>query len=176
MTATSKRNIIESVGLIIIMALLLVTVGCSSSGCVGGGGTPSPANKTLNAFCGAASKPALDEAAQAFEKQTGIKVYLTYGGSGAVLSQMKISKSEKALTTQWPEFVAAVEARLAVGAREYGDRSFSRSPVKLIGEIRQELRDVAGWAFVLDCRLQRIADVLDDLAKACKHRSNAPPR
>ena len=93
MIINSKKLFSASIGLIIIMALLLVIVGCSSSGRVGGGGTPSPANKTLSAFCGAASKPALDEAAQSFEKQTGIKIYLTYGGSGAVLSQMKISKS-----------------------------------------------------------------------------------
>ena len=109
MTATSKRNIIESVGLIIIMALLLVTAGCSSSGCVGGGGTPSPANKTLNAFCGAASKPALDEAAQSFEKQTGIKVYLTYGGSGTVLSQMKISKSGDLYIPGSPDYITKAE-------------------------------------------------------------------
>jgi hypothetical protein len=30
----------------------------------------------------------------------------------------------------------------------------------LLEEIRDELRDVAGWAFVLDCRLARIAEAL----------------
>jgi molybdate transport system substrate-binding protein len=87
------------------MALLFVAVGCSSGGCVGGGGTPLPANNTLSAFCGAASKPALDEAAQSFEKQTGIKVYLTYGGSGAVLSQMKISKSGDLYIPGTPDYI-----------------------------------------------------------------------
>ncbi len=35
----------------------------------------------------------MDEAAQAFENQTGIKVYLNYGGSGTVLSQMELSRT-----------------------------------------------------------------------------------
>jgi len=52
---------------------------------------PSP-QKTILAFCGAASKPVMEEAAQTFEKETGIKVELTLGGSGTMLSQMKISK------------------------------------------------------------------------------------
>lgn len=57
------------------------------SGCAAG------ERKTITSFCGAASKPALEEAAQAFEKKTGIKVYFNYGGSGTVLSQMKLSRS-----------------------------------------------------------------------------------
>ncbi|UCD85304.1 MAG: molybdate ABC transporter substrate-binding protein [Deltaproteobacteria bacterium] len=49
--------------------------------------------KTLTGFCGAASKPAMEEAAKVFEGATGIRVYLNFGGSGTVLSQMKMSKS-----------------------------------------------------------------------------------
>ncbi len=49
-------------------------------------------NKTITAFVGSASKPAMEEAAQAFEEETGIKVYLTFGGSGTVLSQLKIAR------------------------------------------------------------------------------------
>lgn len=85
--------------------------------------------------------------------------------------QFKVSASEKARAEQWPKFVAEVEARLNAGAREYGDKSFSASPVKLIGEIQQEIFDIVGWSFILSCRLQRVADTLDDLAKACKHRA-----
>ena len=46
----------------------------------------------ITAFCGSASKPALEECAGIFEKNTGIKVNLIMGGSGTVLSQMKLSK------------------------------------------------------------------------------------
>jgi molybdate transport system substrate-binding protein len=56
--------------------------------------TPSQlSGKEISVFAGSASKPALDEAAKIFEKQTGVKVYLTYGGSGTVLSQMELSKT-----------------------------------------------------------------------------------
>lgn len=43
-------------------------------------------------FAGAASKPPAEEAARAFEKKTGIKVNITFGGSGFVLSQMTLAR------------------------------------------------------------------------------------
>jgi molybdate transport system substrate-binding protein len=43
-------------------------------------------------FAGSASRPPLEEAVKLFQKKTGIKVYVTYGGSGYVLSQMILSK------------------------------------------------------------------------------------
>lgn len=43
-------------------------------------------------FAGAASKPATEEIAKAFETKTGIKVNVTFGGSGFVLSQMTLAK------------------------------------------------------------------------------------
>lgn len=46
----------------------------------------------LFVFAGAASKPPTEEAAKAFEAKTGVKVYLTFGGSGFVLSQMQLAK------------------------------------------------------------------------------------
>jgi hypothetical protein len=56
----------------------------------------------------------------------------------------------------WPEFAAIVRRRLDVGAREYGDASFTRPPSELSGEIEQELLDVVGWGFVLWCRMQAL--------------------
>ena len=56
-------------------------------GCAGG------EQKVITAFVGSASKPAMEEAAIEFEEQTGIKVYLNFGGSGTMLSQMKLSNS-----------------------------------------------------------------------------------
>ena len=46
----------------------------------------------LFVFAGAASKPPTEEAAKIFEMKTGVKVYLTFGGSGFVLSQMTLAK------------------------------------------------------------------------------------
>lgn len=48
--------------------------------------------RTLLAYVGAASKPATEEAAKLYEQKTGIKVELVFGGSGYVLSQMKLAK------------------------------------------------------------------------------------
>jgi molybdate transport system substrate-binding protein len=47
--------------------------------------------KTLEVFAGAASKPATEEAATAFEQKTGIRVLLHFGGSGKMLADMKLT-------------------------------------------------------------------------------------
>lgn len=49
-------------------------------------------SKELIIFAGAASKPPTEELAGLFEKKTGIKVHLNFGGSGFVLSQMTLTK------------------------------------------------------------------------------------
>ena len=46
----------------------------------------------LMVFAGSASKPPTEEAARVFEAKTGIKVDVTFGGSGYVLSQMILGK------------------------------------------------------------------------------------
>ena len=50
------------------------------------------AESRITAFCGSASKPVLEEAAESFYKETGIRVDLNLGGSGTMLSQMKLSR------------------------------------------------------------------------------------
>jgi molybdate transport system substrate-binding protein len=57
-------------------------------------------------FAGSAGKPALEEAAIAFEEKTQIKVELIFGGSGTVLSQMKISKSGDVYIPGSPDYMA----------------------------------------------------------------------
>lgn len=54
------------------------------------------------------------------------------------------------------DFAARIRGRLEVGKREYGDSSFRRPMVELVGEIQEELLDVAGWAFILYSRLERL--------------------
>jgi molybdate transport system substrate-binding protein len=51
---------------------------------------PSP--EKLLIFAGAASKPATEEVIKEFEKTTGILAEVIFGGSGFVLSQMKLAK------------------------------------------------------------------------------------
>lgn len=50
------------------------------------------ADEKLTIFVGAASKPPTEEIIKKFEKDTGIKVDVIFGGSGYILSQMKLSK------------------------------------------------------------------------------------
>jgi ABC-type molybdate transport system substrate-binding protein len=63
----------------------------------------SLAGQRLMVFAGAASKPATEEAAKAFEKKTGIKVDLTFGGSGYVLSQMMFLSLGDKVTVKYAE-------------------------------------------------------------------------
>jgi molybdate transport system substrate-binding protein len=53
---------------------------------------PVLAQEKLLVFAGAASKPPTEEVAAQYEKKTGVKVDLVFGGSGYVLAQMKLSK------------------------------------------------------------------------------------
>lgn len=55
-------------------------------------------------------------------------------------------------------FLAAVAARLEVGAAEYGNESFAREPEDIVREILDETLDRAGWCYVLERACQaRIA-------------------
>lgn len=51
----------------------------------------SSEKKALEVFVGSASQPATEEAASRFEEQTGIRINLHFGGSGRMLSEMKLS-------------------------------------------------------------------------------------
>lgn len=53
---------------------------------------PAVAAENLLVYAGAASKPPTEEAAKLYEEKTGVKVELIFGGSGFVLSQMKLAK------------------------------------------------------------------------------------
>jgi molybdate transport system substrate-binding protein len=53
----------------------------------------------------------MDEAAKVFESQTGVKVYLTYGGSGAVLSQMELAKTGDLYIPGSPDYLEKSNAK-----------------------------------------------------------------
>jgi molybdate transport system substrate-binding protein len=87
--------------LLMIVALLALSL---FSGCNG----TEPMSITV--FCGSASKPAMEEAAGAFEEETEIRVYLNFSGSGTMLSQMKISQSGDLYIPGSPDYMAMAEA------------------------------------------------------------------
>ena len=55
-------------------------------------GNAQSASKRILVFAGAASKPATEEGARIFQERFGIPVNVIFGGSGFVLSQMKLTK------------------------------------------------------------------------------------
>jgi molybdate transport system substrate-binding protein len=52
----------------------------------------APAQNKLLIFAGAASRPPTEEVAALFEKETAAKVEIVFGGSGYILSQMRLAK------------------------------------------------------------------------------------
>ena len=95
-----KPAILKNICVLILTGIIILA---SFAGCIG------EKEKTIAVFAGAASKPALDEAAQAFEIETGIKVYCTYGGSGTVLSQMKLSSTGDLYMPGSPDYIPKAE-------------------------------------------------------------------
>ncbi len=71
--------------------MLLVLAGCCISAVCCQSFCHAAEGKTIEVFAGAASKPATEEAAQLFEKKTGIQVLLHFGGSGKMLADMKLT-------------------------------------------------------------------------------------
>lgn len=85
--------------LLLSLVVLAPVVGCGVSG----------GERAIAVFAGAASKPPMDEAARAFEQKTGIKVYATYGGSGTMLSQMKLARTGDLYIPGSPDYMVMAE-------------------------------------------------------------------
>ncbi len=67
------------------------------------------AEERIAVFCGSASKPAMEDAGSAFEQRTGIKVDLNFGGSGTMLSQMKIARRGDVYIPGSPDYLLIAE-------------------------------------------------------------------
>jgi molybdate transport system substrate-binding protein len=65
--------------------------------------------RSILAFCGSASKPAIEESARVFRERTGIKVELLFGGSGTMLSQMKMSRRGDLYIPGSPDYMLKAE-------------------------------------------------------------------
>ena len=75
-----------------IVAACVTLAACGKNQDQGGKTRLTFAGKTLELFVGSASKPATEEAAKAFERKTGCRVLLHFGGSGKMLSDMKLGR------------------------------------------------------------------------------------
>lgn len=72
-------------------------------------------------------------------------------------------KSLEIIEQQYPEFCAAIEKRLHVGAVDYGDKSFDLDSPTVMEEIEQEILDINGWSFILWVRSRRVKEALRQL-------------
>jgi len=59
----------------------------------------------ITVFAGSASQPPLEEAARTFQQQTGIRVILHLGGSGAMLNQVRLSRTADLYIPGSPDFM-----------------------------------------------------------------------
>jgi molybdate transport system substrate-binding protein len=66
---------------------------------------PTTPSKSIAVFAGAAAAPVYGEAAKLFKDKYGVKVELRLGGSGSVLSAMKIAKTGDLFIPGSPEFL-----------------------------------------------------------------------
>ena len=108
--STEKKNVLPRSLASIVFALVVVS-GIFYGGCTDKNEASSDKNsstsvkedsqketkqmklaESIEVFAGSASKPATEQAAKHFEKNTGIKVFLHFGGSGKMLSQLLLGK------------------------------------------------------------------------------------
>ncbi len=83
-----------SIAVLVMLTLFLGTLlaGCQNASQKEDQSSQGKEQKHLLVYAGAASKPPTEEAAKIFEEKTGVKIDLVFGGSGSVLSQMKLNK------------------------------------------------------------------------------------
>jgi len=62
-------------------------------------------------------------------------------------------------------FVERLRARLMKGMVAYENKSFSKSPDALLEELKQEALDLAGWGFILWCRLEKMRAAIEVTAR-----------
>jgi molybdate transport system substrate-binding protein len=86
--------------------LLILPLGCSCS----------QTACELSIFAAAGARAAVDEVCQRFEEQSGIRVSVTYGGGGEVLSQMLLAKSGDVYIAPEQSFMEKAIAEGAVDA------------------------------------------------------------
>ena len=75
--------------------------------------------KSIEVFCGSVFKPAIEEIIPEFTRQTGIGVNLHIGSSGAMLSQIEISKRGDLYISGSPDFMIKAEKKGIVKKNDY---------------------------------------------------------
>lgn len=76
-----------------------------SAGLLSCGRSGEDASASLTVFCGSASKPAMEEIAARFERETRIEVDMVFGGSGTLLSQIELSRQGEIYLPGSPDYI-----------------------------------------------------------------------
>ncbi|MCL6446625.1 MAG: molybdate ABC transporter substrate-binding protein [Armatimonadetes bacterium] len=89
---SAKRSWLYGLAGILLLGLLAAMAGCGGGRNQDGGKAGEPAPATLLVYSGAGLKKPVEEIGAAFQKQTGIKVTYTFGGSAQLNSQILLTK------------------------------------------------------------------------------------
>lgn len=85
-----------------------------------------------------------------------------------VYEQLPLTSNHSGWRYEFASFLQALELKVEAGARNYGDKSFSKSPERLLDELAAETLDIAGWGFILWVRLQRLKEASQPLREASR--------
>ncbi len=100
-----NKKLNKSVLLVFAFVIMLVSlVACNQTN--PSTAPASPAKAEITAFAAANSKAVMEEAGSTFEAKTKIKVIFNFGGSGTLLSQMKLSRSGDLFIPASPDYIA----------------------------------------------------------------------
>jgi molybdate transport system substrate-binding protein len=89
--------------LMMLVAVILILFGCGQE-------TGADIDSIL-VFCGAANKPAMEEIARLFKKETGIRVEMLLGGSGGLLYQIEMSERGDIYIPGSPDYIIIGERK-----------------------------------------------------------------
>ncbi len=87
----------------IVWIWIIPIVGCAPHG--------EGEEKSIHVFCGSANKPAMSEIASIFERERGVRVNMTFGGSGTLLSQIELSKQGEIYLAGSPDYIIIGERK-----------------------------------------------------------------
>lgn len=89
-----------------------------------------------------------------------IDLHMAPCGAGLQVTAELVTPPRRHQEEAAEEFLGLIRERLAHGRRQYGDASLALAPGSIVGEIEEELLDVAGWSFVLWLRMRGLRDHL----------------
>lgn len=87
------------------IAFLIAGIVIGGLGAAALGGLQTSHSRTIVVFAGSAAAPVYNEAASMFESKRGVKVELKLGGSGSLLSAMKIAKTGDVYIPGSPDYL-----------------------------------------------------------------------